>query len=693
MYKGHNTRGSRNKEMTTRNLRDRTHKPDYTEQQSPVVIDMPPRQKTPKQKSKTLLPVSTTPLPPLLPSPVRDKDYRQIEEILKSRVKEQDAAMRTISDNLYAALTTRESFAGPGKPRIYKMLFAGTSGCGKTETAQTIRYLLGMDPGYEYEAQYVDIDASTINNETQLGAQTGASPGLVGYGDTNTLAHRLNRALRLPRSTEDDTRRPQYIMLFIDEIDKAHIGFLVLLNGLLDRGVFEAACGERFVLPQETILFVIFTANYGEAGIASMTMRLAPQGEMFVKQAMVEGQLRDNTIERMGRIVIFYPLGGDVLKKILMGRLEQYIAESEISRQYGANRIEYQDDVKQFLIDKVVAATDSGKGVRSGLRGLFENVHVFFQKALCELNKMVSEEERANLRPEDKIVISKREIELKHFANLEESLERECELFMRHIVRSLLDDPHCRDLIPHYREKKEPIDAMSVHFGGRHIVSSCFGAGLVMIQQNNLYQNCTFAAGSLPEDYTHLKENMDKLNALVKTSSPNDPQFYHKVKRITRSSTSSSTKNKQHTVHTIKPSKPKKAVKPKPKTPVLRVATTDDDAMLGEYSWAEEDMQQRKFYPGEYFTREELVNMFGDEYEVSLPSTDDEYELVREPEVPKTEKTKKRSYSPPSSPIIDNEQRECTRCRKNRPVHKFFNYMRDGVSHYRSYCNRCRGKK
>jgi DNA polymerase III delta prime subunit len=655
----------------------------------------PPRRKAiPKQPKKTTT-IIDSPVVALLSAPVRGKDYEEIEVILKSRVKEQDGAMRTISDNLYAVLTTPVSFAGAGKPRIYKMLFAGTSGCGKTETAHTIRHILGMEPGYEYQNQYVDIDGSTINNETQMNAQLGASPGLVGYGDKNTLAHRLNRALRLCGGEEDDVRRPEYIMLFIDEIDKAHPDFLVVLNGVLDRGIFEAACGERFVLPLETIMLVIFTANYGEMGIANMKYRYAPQGEQFVKQAMKEGRLQENTIERMGRIVIFYPLGGAVLKKILMSRLEHYIRESEISKQYGENRIVYQDDVKDFLIDKVVAATDSGKGVRSGLRGLFENVHVFFQKALCQLNKMVSKEELANLKPDDKIVISKREIDHKHFVNFEESVERECELFMRNIVQSLLEDPHCRELIPAYTERKEPIDAMSVHFAGRHIVSSCFGSGVVMIQQNNLYQNCTFA--TVPEDYTHLKQNMDKLDELVKNSSPNDPHFYSKVKKIAKKSRHLGLEQEDKSDHSVRAIRDcttgtTTTISTKSSSSAT-VSESDSYDMLTaeESSSAQEEeevkeVRRHRIPRSERFSKKEMVAMFGDEYEVNMPSE----ETSEEEEHPR-----KRRKIISQSIIVDTEptHRKCIRCYELLPAKKFINYVRHDVPHYRSYCNRAACKK
>lgn len=686
-------------------LRDRSNKPDYSETLVTQMIDTsPPKRKaTPKQPKKATNTIEATAMVPLLPAPVRGKDYKEIEDILKSRVKEQDSAMRTISDNLYAVLTTKQSFAGVGKPRLYKMLFAGTSGCGKTETAHTIRYMLGMEAGYEYQDQYVFIDGSTINNDTQMNAQLGASPGLVGYGDKNTLAHRLNRALKLSGGGEDDTRRPEYIMLFIDEIDKAHTDFLVVLNGLLDAGIFEAACGERFTLPLETIMLVIFTTNYGEMGIASMKYRYAPQGELFVKQAMMENKLRENTIERMGRIVIFYPLGGAVLKKILMARLEHYISESEISKQFGENRIEYQDDVKDFLIDKVVAATDSGKGVRSGLRGLFENVHVFFQKALCELNKMVSKEELANLGPDEKIVISRREIDHKHFVNFEESLERECELFMRHIVKSLLEDPHCRDLIPAYTEKKEPIDAMSVHFAGRHIVSSCFGSGVVMIQQNNLYQNCTFAA--VPEDYSHLKQNMDKLDALVKNSSPNDPTFYNKVKKIAKESRNLGIEQEERSSSAVLAIRDCSTKSSTSTTTTTTTSESDSCESITVDENTQEEMiveekkkkvRRRSMFPrSERFSKKEMIEMFGDEYEVNMTSDDTSDENVREEEEEEPPR-KKRKKMHEFIAMDDGEptHRKCIRCGELQPASKFFNYIKDGVSHYRSRCNKrlCRQK-
>lgn len=458
--------------------------------------------------------------------PIDELPYMgHIEKFLQSKIREQNIAVRTLALKL-VNIRNRTSYTGHVPPNLHKLLFTGTSGCGKTETARWVKHLFGMDYGYEYERQYIEVTKDRKEDEVIETVRP----------DANALIDRLNMALKY--CGEDDEKRrcgvyPRFIMLLIDEIDSMDDAFVCNISSLLRSGCQTNSETKRsFQLPRETTLIIVFTANYGEEGI-----RLIPKpyidntAKLCVCEDMIQRGMSENTIRQMGDIVPFYPLNTETLKVILMGRLEQFIEESPLCAQFG--EITYDGNVKNLLIDKVINLTEQGRGIRQGLGKLLENIGEFFETALYELHDKGHVVENVK----NTLVVTLREIDLKNF---DEQMEREWEPFLNDIMRSIMANPCLHGTISEYRTKEESVDTISMFMGSRndspHLTSTVLDMATgFATQQNSLFNSCF---GTSPIQVVRLKEKnqelentLDKVESLV-NKNKNDPFFHQKVKDV-----------------------------------------------------------------------------------------------------------------------------------------------------------------
>ena len=89
-------------------------------------------------------------------SPILLLDYDGTKDFLQSKVKEQVNATWTVADKLFQ-MRDKRSYGLDCPSNLFKMVFTGTTGCGKTEMVRWIKYLLGMDTDFEYARQYVEV--------------------------------------------------------------------------------------------------------------------------------------------------------------------------------------------------------------------------------------------------------------------------------------------------------------------------------------------------------------------------------------------------------------------------------------------------------------------------------------------------------------------------------------------------------
>lgn len=471
-----------------------------------------------------------------LASPILSMDgYDEIYRFLCSKIEEQSTAMVTVTEKLQQLCKSRGG-AHDGPQNLCKLVFAGPSGCGKTETVKWLLYLLGMDTGYEHEGQFIRVEPDS---------------------ESGALAHSLNEALNIYAKdenrggaplTNNRRRYPRFMMMIIDDVSTR---FIASITSLLNSGRYTTPT-QSFRLPSETMLLVVFTCNYGEAQIREMKYRVEHEATYFIQSDMYQNELSKNQVALMGKVIPFYPLKPATLRSILMKRLEEFIASSDICQQFG--EVKYDGDVKNMLIDKVIDLTAPGCGIRSGLGELFEKIDGFFEKALRELNRkerelklrdkkkrddeVVSSETANNL-----LVLSLREIDSKE---MEAKLEKECDEFIREIIQGLLKDPQSLEMIQYHREKHENINALSMHFDMHHLVTSDLCGSVVYAhQQNNLFNHCQF--GVSHAKYTRLKEQNKGLKRAIErvgtllyqhgSKGKRSPPVFKEIKEILTEST------------------------------------------------------------------------------------------------------------------------------------------------------------
>jgi MoxR-like ATPase len=433
------------------------------------------------------------PLPEVLKdAPCRKiNGYEPIRQFLSSRIKDQVTALCNLSAKIDTALTRKVSMMGADKPLLYNMMLSGTSGSGKTETILAIRHLLGMDPGYEYEYAFVEIDGSVMTQESQVNCVTGAAAGLVGYKDGNSLADQLNHAINplyKPQLADADETKPKQtnkkkksaslppvqpspppvIMLFIDEVDKVSYEFLKSINGLLDKGSYRTPSGVSFMLPKQTAMMIIFTSNYGAVEIAAMSMPYDEDAEQFVLRDMRQCGLQPYTIGRIGDILPYYPLRGETLRALLTEKLEQYLKSSIVAQQLAqTHKIQYDDDFKELLVNYVRQKVDGDHGVRGAIRQLFHKLDLLFSTAVNILKAMIEE------GSDDEGTIREQSLHLTgHEFNFQEFTDQVNHEFAT-IIDSICHNPANTQIISKWQEQPSApsgvLNAMGMRLGPRNL--------------------------------------------------------------------------------------------------------------------------------------------------------------------------------------------------------------------------------
>jgi ATP-dependent Clp protease ATP-binding subunit ClpC len=137
---------------------------------------------------------------------------RHLEEDLHRRVIGQHAAVTAVAR---AIRRSRAGVSDPNRP-IGSFLLLGPTGVGKTELARALAELLLDD-----ERAMVRIDMGEYQEQHTVARLIGAPPGYVGYDEAGQLTEAV--------------RRQRYVVVLLDEIEKAHSNvFNVLLQVIED---------------------------------------------------------------------------------------------------------------------------------------------------------------------------------------------------------------------------------------------------------------------------------------------------------------------------------------------------------------------------------------------------------------------------------------------------------------------------
>ncbi|HYO65513.1 MAG TPA: type VI secretion system ATPase TssH, partial [Archangium sp.] len=220
-----------------------------------------------------------------------------LEETLRSRVRGQDMALRTVAETL------RASAAGIRNPTtpIGVLLFVGTSGVGKTETALAL-----ADALYGGERFLTTINMSEFQEKHTVSRLIGSPPGYVGYGEGGML-------------TEAVRQRP-YSVVLLDECEKADPEVLNLFYQVFDKGVLNDGEG-RTVDFKNTV--IILTSNLATDVITQMFQAPEPPTIEAVRDAIkpaLTKHFKPALLARMS-VVPYVPIQREILKDIASMKL------------------------------------------------------------------------------------------------------------------------------------------------------------------------------------------------------------------------------------------------------------------------------------------------------------------------------------------------------------------------------------
>ena len=280
-------------------------------------------------------------------SKIKAQEYEQIKGLsdrLKMHIVGQDEAVNAV------AKAIRRSRVGlSAKKRPVSFIFVGPTGVGKTELVKQL-----ADDLFDSVDALIRLDMSEYMEKHTVSKLIGSPPGYVGYDEAGQL-------------TEKIRRKPYSVVLF-DEIEKAHPDVLNILLQVLDDGRITDAQG-RVVNFENTI--IVMTSNAGSEGrVSSLGFGRTQQDQVKDKtMGALREFLRPEFINRVDEIITFNHL----TKENFLGIADIMLAELKGSLADRGLTIGWEDDLRQFLVEKAYSVTYGARNLRRTIQQELED--------------------------------------------------------------------------------------------------------------------------------------------------------------------------------------------------------------------------------------------------------------------------------------------------------------------------------
>lgn len=259
------------------------------------------------------------------------KKIRGLKDNLSQRVFGQDPVLEEVVDILkIAALNIKINKQKPAG----NYLFAGPSGVGKTELAQSLADSLGVP--------ILIVNMGEYGLEQDVTKLIGTSPGYVGYQEGGILTNFVKE-------------NPACIVLF-DELEKAHPSADKILLSIMDKGTCTDNKGVE-VSFKETI--VISTSNLG-ADIEYVQGIDQETKNKYRMDAIKEG-LRPEIINRYDSVFHFYSLSPEIYRKVADKFL---IKLNDSMKEEHKINLKFTDKLMDFIVEKSFDPAMGGRPAR-----------------------------------------------------------------------------------------------------------------------------------------------------------------------------------------------------------------------------------------------------------------------------------------------------------------------------------------
>jgi ATP-dependent Clp protease ATP-binding subunit ClpA len=269
---------------------------------------------------------------------------KTLEADIKTMVIGQDKAVELVAQ---AVKRSRAGLNPPDRP-IASFLFAGPTGVGKTELAKTLADVMGV--------HFERFDMSEYMEKHTISRLVGAPPGYVGYEQGGLLT--------------EAARKHPYMVLLLDEIEKAHPDLINILLQVMDHASLTDNNGYKAGFKN---VILIMTSNIGASARSVMGFN---SDDGLSKNEALKDFFTPEFRNRLDAVVNFSALSTDVVEGIvdkfvaelnkqlsdkkvsvvLTPKAKRYFAEKGYDQAMGArplNRL-IQDKLKNPLTDKLL---------------------------------------------------------------------------------------------------------------------------------------------------------------------------------------------------------------------------------------------------------------------------------------------------------------------------------------------------
>ncbi|HVZ25922.1 MAG TPA: AAA family ATPase, partial [Sediminibacterium sp.] len=226
---------------------------------------------------------------------------------------------------------SRAGLQDPKKP-IGSFIFLGTTGVGKTELAKALAEYL-----FDDESMMTRIDMSEYQEKHTVSRLVGAPPGYVGYDEGGQLTEAV--------------RRKPYSVVLLDEIEKAHPDVWNVLLQVLDDGRLTDNKG-RMVNFKNTI--IIMTSNIGShliqdafEKVNDLNVEEVTEKAKTEVMSLLRQTIRPEFLNRVDEIIMFRPLMKNQIMgivKIQLDGLKKMVAENGIQLGFSEYLLEFLAD-------------------------------------------------------------------------------------------------------------------------------------------------------------------------------------------------------------------------------------------------------------------------------------------------------------------------------------------------------------
>ncbi|MBN2871183.1 MAG: ATP-dependent Clp protease ATP-binding subunit ClpA [Campylobacterales bacterium] len=258
-----------------------------------------------------------------------------LEEELKTLVIGQD---RAVGEVVKAIKRSYAGLSAPGKP-IASFLFSGPTGVGKTELAKSLASSMGI--------YFERFDMSEYMEKHALSRLIGAPPGYVGFEQGGVLV--------------ETVRKHPYMVLLLDEIEKAHPDLINVLLQVMDSATLTDNTGFKANFAN---VVLVMTSNIGASERNVMGFNADAS---ISRHEALKSFFTPEFRNRLDGVIEFAPLPLGVVE----GIVEKFIRELNVQLKSKKVTLTLSDGAKTYLAK---AGYDKAMGARPLSRVIQERI-------------------------------------------------------------------------------------------------------------------------------------------------------------------------------------------------------------------------------------------------------------------------------------------------------------------------------